>query len=859
MKNMLEVGEHQARAHEALARGLDDCRLGDLEATLRRPGVSMLTLDIFDTLLWRRVAKPTDAFLLLGEELIARGALAGGISPATFAGMRMAAEGIARARKATTGRAPEVHLGEIYAEFNPGITELTIDELRAAEVSLERRITVVDHLLAQTLSTLAAELDLRVVFVSDMYLSGEELKVLLDRPEMGSLAEAEIISSADVGMGKENGLWDVLPDCWGVSPSSIVHVGNNPNADVIKPREAGLLAAYWPELPDRLAAIVAAEGCSTRASAKVRVSSPLDGGLNALRGRAAFSTSRRDHEDQVAWETGASILGPVMAGYADWVHRRAGELGIERALCIMREGRFLKELLESVAPSRRNPSLQPELLWASRAAIARANIAQGTPKELSSMFNRACVPSVAEAARTLGIEQSTVPLGAELDGHAAHRGGNPDMLNKFLNAVLRSPELVEQIRRTSARRRANFVAHLRDALGGVTGDVAYIDVGFSGSNQESLQKLIDAEGIDVRLHGLYLMCDPCPPDRLLRGHRVEGFITSPHDPDVYEVVELDRNRLLIELLMLSEDGSTLEIDDEGRPVFAPHVEPERQRAQRRAVHDGIRAYQRHVNAYLLAADDERDLATVDGAVGRRIIERFVVEPTLEEARTFGSWEAEDDFNSLEMAPLVPGPEDGILRRLTRKQLADQPLNRVFWPAAATTLWEDLVAEKITGPLSQAGALRVQLHRTSGSAAGALVPLRLGRDGVSIATWSGAVEGLCGLTVFPVTIDGLLRLDSLTVAQVSKLAGWRSVLWSWSAGDDPAALSMSNCTWVAQDILNVDSESALIVPLDRTLSNGDIVQIEFHGGFLPGVDTTPRLESAGTGATIGHRRPTDDEN
>jgi len=837
---------------------LDDYRLQALEALLRTPGVSVLTLDVFDTLLWRRVPKPTDVFELLGRDLEERGALAGGISPAMFSGMRIAAEVMARSEKTRKGQAPEVNLGEIYAEFESGITTLTIEELRAAEVSLERGLTVADHLLAQTLSRLAAELDLRVVFVSDMYLNGEEIKVLLDRPEMADLADVEVISSADLGLGKENGLWYVLPDRWGVRPDSIVHVGNNKSADFARPREAGVRAMHWPELPDRLGAIIDAEACHTGPSAKVRVRTPLDGGLAALRGRAAFSASARDHEDQVAWETGTSVLGPVMAGYADWVHRRTGELGIERALCIMREGRFLKEILESVAPSRRNPSLHPELLWASRAAIARANIAQGTPKELSAMFKRACVPSLAEAARTLGIEQSAVPLGGELDDNAAQRGGNADLLARFLNTVLSRPELVEQIRQTSARRRANFVAHLREALGGVTGPVAYVDVGFSGSNQESLQKLIDAEGLGVRLHGLYLMSDPCPPDRLLRGHRVEGFLTSPGDPALHEVIELDRNRLLIELLLLSEDGSTLEIDDNGRPVFAPHVEPERQRAQRRTVHDGIRAYQRHVNAYLLTSEDEADVATVDGEVGRRIIERFVVEPTLEEAHTFGPWEAEDDFNSLEMAPLVPGPRDGLLRRLTRKQLADQPLNRAFWPAAASTLWEDPVATKITGPLSQAGAIRVQLQRVNGALTGALIPLRLGRDGVSVATWTGAVDGLCGVTMFPVTIDGLLRLDSVTVAQISQVAGWRSVLWSWSAGDDPGALPMRNCSWVAQDILNVDSESALIVPLQTPLSKEDVVQIEFHGGFLPGIDTTPRVVHVGGGPTIAHRRPTDDE-
>jgi hypothetical protein len=446
-----------------------------------------------------------------------------------------------------------------------------------------------------------------------------------------------------------------------------------------------------------------------------------------------------------------------------------------------------------------------------------------------------------------------VPFAAELAEHAAQRGGDRDVLGRFLNAVLGDPALVAQVRQTAARRRANFVAHLREALGGVRGDVAYVDVGFSGSNQENLQKLIDAEGLGVRLHGLYLMADPCPQDRLLRGHKIEGFLTNPGDPSPREVRELDRNRLLIELLMLSEDGSTLEIDDDGRPVFAPHVEPDRQRAQRRAVHDGIRAYQRQVNTYRLA-DDTAEVATVDGLVGRRIIERFVVEPTPEEARTFGIWEAEDDYNSLEPSPLVPEQRDAILRRLTRKQLAEQPMNRVFWPAGATALWEDPLAASVTGPLSQAGAMRVLLQRLGGTPLGAVVPVQLGRDGVSIASWSGAVGGLCGVTVLPVLIDGLLRLDSLTLSLVSKPAGWRSVLWSWSAGDEPEGLLMTGCTWVAQDILNVDSESKLIIPLERTLPLQAFVQIEIHGGFLPGVDACPWIEQDGSGATIAHRLP-----
>ncbi len=830
---------------------LDDRRFAELDAVLRRPGVTVLSLDCFDTLLWRRVPKPADAFELLGEELCERGALAGGISAATFARMRMAAEIMARQRKLNQAGSHEITLSDIYAEFADGIATLSVSELRAAEVALEREVTVPDGPLAQALSALAAELELRVVFVSDMYLSSEEIAFLIDRPEMADLAEAEVISSADIGIGKEHGLWRVLPERWGVSPSAIVHVGNNPVADVAAPQAAGVTAVYWSELPDRLQEIVRAEACHTAADAKVRVASIDDGGLTALRGRAAFSASAGDHGDEIAWETGSAVLGPVMTGFAEWIHQRTAELGITRALCVMREGRLLKELIESVAPSRRNPALEPELLWASRAAIGRANISQVNAAELNAVFSRARIPSVAEAARTLGIELSAVPGGNELAEEAAQHAGNRAVLERFLGAVLGSPTLVGQVREKAGKRRANFVAHLRDALGGATGDVAYIDVGFSGSNQENLQRLIDAEGLDVRLHGLYLMADPCPQDRLLRGIRVEGFLSSPGDPLPHEVIELDRNRLLLELLVLSDDGSTLEIDDQGRPVFAPNPEPEHQRAQRRTVHDGIRAYQRHVNRYRLAADGTH-LADVEPLVGRRILERFLVEPTPHEARTFGAWEAEDDYNSLQASPLVPRDRDPILRRLSRKQLGEQPLQRIFWPAGASALWEDSVALATTGPLSQAGAMRVQLQRLGGAPATGMVPLRLGLEGVTVGSWSGEADGVNGIAVFPALIDGLLRLDALRVELISTSSGWRSELWSWSAGGDMQALPMVNCTWVAQDILNVDSSSAIIVPLERTLPAESFIQVELHAGFLPGADVCPRIEPGAGGASISYR-------
>src|ERR1700751_2524309 len=89
---------------------LDDIRLAELEAAVRGPGVSVLSLDCFDTLLWRRVPKPVDAFMLLGEELRGSGALAGGIGAATFARMRITAEQLARQRKLSQTGSHEINL-----------------------------------------------------------------------------------------------------------------------------------------------------------------------------------------------------------------------------------------------------------------------------------------------------------------------------------------------------------------------------------------------------------------------------------------------------------------------------------------------------------------------------------------------------------------------------------------------------------------------------------------------------------------------------------------------------------------------------------------------------------------------------
>src|SRR3954451_8853603 len=76
---------------------------------------AVLSLDIFDTVLWRRVPRPTDAFALIAARLRGEGRCPEWLSDAAFRGMRIDAERESRMRRGSLGT--EVSLFDIWDEM----------------------------------------------------------------------------------------------------------------------------------------------------------------------------------------------------------------------------------------------------------------------------------------------------------------------------------------------------------------------------------------------------------------------------------------------------------------------------------------------------------------------------------------------------------------------------------------------------------------------------------------------------------------------------------------------------------------------------------------------------------------------
>ncbi len=179
-------------------------------------GYDWVSIDIFDTLLVRPYVEPKDLFVHIEKEYDSPG----------FCRERMDAE--RRNRDPENG---EVTFDAIYEDIDPRYSHL-----RSAELEFENR-SVVPKVIRDTFAELASGKN--VILVSDMYLPTDFIRDLLERN--GITGFKDILISGDIGVNKHFGkLFTYALDRFGISPSELIHIGDNPRSDGSVPESLGI-------------------------------------------------------------------------------------------------------------------------------------------------------------------------------------------------------------------------------------------------------------------------------------------------------------------------------------------------------------------------------------------------------------------------------------------------------------------------------------------------------------------------------------------------------------------------------------------------------------------------------------------
>lgn len=502
------------RAHE-IATLLDDVP----------EGVRCLSLDCFDTLIWRNAQMPRDVF----ADLPLPG---GGIEMRTYAEIR------ARDEKSARAQMSEVTIEEIYERLLPAGTADERAALVEQELEAEARHCFAFAPTVELIRTAKAK-GLKVIIVSDTYLSNQQLRSLIARAAGDEVAAMidRIFCSCEIGKSKADGMFAPVLQALGLPGAAIVHLGDNYAADADAPRKIGIKAVHFEQFDAVTERRLRLEGAAAAMiDPATRVSRP----------------ARQPHRPQLSLRVqtdptdrlGHDVLGPIMHGFAHWLRAEADDLARDtgrpvKLLFLMRDG------------------------YLPHQAYEAAGLGKGAAVELSRFTALASSFTDEEAIRSFLVTETTKNvdiLGRQLLLNSTEIRQVGRSSREFRKNVL-SPAWVKRICARSEAYAERMAAHVRREAKVEEGDVLMlVDLGYNGSVQNNAEAALVAR-LKVQVAGRYLLLR----ERWPTGLNKKGLLDIRH----YETRLLDAlcgPIAVLEQLCTVAQGSAVDYHPNGTPI-----------------------------------------------------------------------------------------------------------------------------------------------------------------------------------------------------------------------------------------------------------------------------------------------------
>jgi hypothetical protein len=401
---------------------------------------------------------------------------------------------------------------------------------------------------------------------------------------------------------------------------------------------------------------------------------------------------------------------------------------------------------------------------------ALAGVYEGTAAELQAFLTRRRAPTVGQLAAQLGVSLTEVPALADL---VDLRLDIPGVADTALSAIANEPQARGAIVVRAARLRERLLRYLDDQLP-ESGIALVVDLGWGGTIQTLLSRVLRSAGRDLHLVGLYLATNSTALHRRLDGFEMEGFLASSGEP-ARAFAPVMRSPEILEQLCMPDFGSLVGFDERLQPLTSDARMSRTQAAQKAAAQAGVRAFHREWVRYRRSENPLPSLSA-PGARSQMLVmlTRFIARPTEEEALAFSSWMHDENFGSDAVEGIVTDEMLRLLPYLTPADLDRFSMQELYWPAGVAAVVNPPLAKlsalvlaagadpEAASPPAAAGPLEVYIDQGGDFVAGPkeqVVP-RSGRDGLCWARLRIAGEGVRRVRVDPAGRRGIVRVDWL---------------------------------------------------------------------------------------------------
>lgn len=613
------------------------------QALERAPAsVKVLSLDCFDTLLWRDCHAPTDVFA--GLERVSTG-------------QRVVGETHARKAEATMRQKNEIGIGAIYDEALPNASQSDRAAAVNEELKLEARSC---YAFAPTVELMRAAKarGLDVIIVSDTYLDAEQLLALITEAageEVAGLID-RVFASSEHGISKSQGLLAKALKAMKCKSGEVLHIGDNRAADYKSARALGIPALHLAQFGENAARRLRFERTCQKLAGDRR-----DGVRGLMPHRPLLALEEPQSED-AADTLGLTVLGPVFHAFDRWLHAEAGALarttsGSVHWLFMLRDG-HLPQIVHEAGRAKAYATQTYGATSTARVEISRfvAIAASLTTRDAyARQFALEAGLNPPTLARQMLLDEDEI---AKVVGDPQAQAERADA-SRTLQAELRKGARQKLTRRRARARAERLIAHVRAACDPQPGDVLMlVDLGYNGSAQTSVDAIL-SEAFDVHVAGRYLLLR----EMAATGLDKKGLIDARHyDAELLE--GLCANVAVLEQLATCALGSVTDFTDEGEPIRKKSNVKGAQSAVRDRVQAGAVRFAR-------AAADPPVIRCADanGESGWREVAlstlmRFMFLPSREELGVLESFEHDVNLGSDRMVALFDAEHarEGLRRR-----------------------------------------------------------------------------------------------------------------------------------------------------------------------------------------------------
>ena len=514
-----------------------EIRASDISAILDyyADKIKVLSLDCFDTLIWRNVAAPKDIFYIMQQRSLAQ-------SLGVTAHQRIQAADRAYRLNFINKGANETTLREIYSQF---ISLKKADQLLLAEeeLNIEVEMSYAFFPFVELIRE-ARNRGIKIIIVSNTYLKENELRLLLKKNLPNDVMDAidYVFCSTEFGKSKNDGLFNTVLEKLSLSANDILHIGDHKSADYSAPRQLGMHALHFVQFDKETEDFL---NMQHTAGSLISLTKPSPNQLqqpryNPYRGLLAMhNLSSISHETKIGYLS----FGPILYAFARFIcdeieaMRQAGKR--PKVFFLLRDAHLLALACEAYAGKPIGKEIHLRKFGTVAASFrTRADVDHYLASLAPQYYDFWVI-----CAQLLLPNDAAVQI-----INQAYQSSNPE---KTFNEIIHQEQILQFVYQQSAAYRDRLKRYMIREMELTAGDtVVLVDTGYMGVTQDFLTRSLQEE-LQVEIIGRYLIATH-----------------DPHRPSCHALItSADCDHGLFEQSCTFKEGSVLDYDMNGYPIF----------------------------------------------------------------------------------------------------------------------------------------------------------------------------------------------------------------------------------------------------------------------------------------------------